>query len=280
MINRKNIFITLGLAFFITGCSNVKTLEITPQNNIINKESPLQIRDIQTRTFENTSKDALVNAIVDTLVDDGYFITLIDTNAGVISAKNNKNNPELDLVSVIKELKDNTFLVRFSINAIDKSLAFKSYIVIQDDLIYRYLFDRLRKSLFLDKEFYDTKNNHNTIKEDNSFVKNEVITKKHEDKVITKASKKVNKKCVSSKCEDSSSLIYSVQLLCTLDKDNAIKEYNNLKDKNFDVRTHAFYQYQVVRLGRFKNRLEAEKIMKDLKNSYPEISIVAFKSKR
>lgn len=280
MINRKNIFITLGLAFFITGCSNVKTLEITPQNNIINKESPLQIRDVQIRTFENTSKDALVNAIVDTLLDDGYFITLIDSKAGVISAKNSKNNLELDLVSVIKEVKDNTFLIRFSINAIDKSLAFKSYMVIEDDVIYRYLFDRLRKSLFLDKEFYDTKNNHKPKREDKTIVIHHPIIKKDEIKVKKETPKKVTKKCVSSKCENSSSLIYSVQLLCTLDKELALKEYGILKAKNLDVRTHSFYQYQVVRLGRFKNRLEAENSMKDLKSTYPEISIVAFKPKR
>lgn len=280
MINKKNIFISFGLAFFITGCSNVKTLEISPENNIINKDSPLQIRDVQVRTFENTSKDALVNAIVDTLLDDGYFITLIDSKAGVISAKNARNNPELDLVSVIKEVKDNTFLVRFSINAIDKSIAFKSYVVIEDAIIYRYLFDRLRKSLFLDKEFYDTKNNHEPIKEKKIIQKEKIKQQetKKEGKVKTPA--KVTKKCLSSKCEDSISLIYSVQLLCTQNKDLALKEYDNLKNKNLDVRTHAFYQYQVVRLGRFKNRLEAEKAMKDLKNEYPEISIVAFKAKR
>ena len=56
MFSKKNLLISLGALFFITGCSNVKTLEMTPENNIINKESSLQIRDIQTRTFENTTK--------------------------------------------------------------------------------------------------------------------------------------------------------------------------------------------------------------------------------
>ena len=98
MFSKKNLLISLGVLFFITGCSNVKTLEMTPENNIINKESSLQIRDIQTRTFENTTKEDLINAIVDTLLDDGYFVNMIDTKAGVISAKNSKNNPELDIV--------------------------------------------------------------------------------------------------------------------------------------------------------------------------------------
>ena len=82
MFNRKNLLISLSALFLITGCSNVKNLEITPENNIINKESSLQVRDIQVRTFENTSRENLINAIVDTLLDDGYFVTTIDARTG------------------------------------------------------------------------------------------------------------------------------------------------------------------------------------------------------
>ena len=277
MFSKKNLLISLGALFFITGCSNVKTLEMTPENIIINKESSLQIRDIQTRTFENTTKEDLINAIVDTLLDDGYFVNMIDTKAGVISAKNSKNNPELNLVSVVKELKNNSFLVRFSINALDKSLAFKSYIVIEDDIIYRYLFDRLRKSLFLDQEFYETKQ----AEEVKIELKVEVEQKPLEHKIVQEAvvQKKEVKKCTSSKCNNTP-LVYSVQFLCSSDKTQALSEYNNLKSKNLDVRIHPFYEYQVVRLGRYKTRTEAEKVMSDFKNNYPDISIVAFKSNK
>ena len=280
MFNKKNLLISLGILFFITGCSNVKKLELTPENNIINKESSLQIRDIQTRTFDNTTKEELINAIVDTLLDDGYFVTMIDTKAGVISAKNSKNNPELNLVSVVKELKNNSFLVRFSINALDKSLAFKSYIVIEDDIIYRYLFDRLRKSLFLDQEFYETQNTKVVNTQINTKIKveiNEVIV----PKVVKQENtvKKTVKKCTSAKCSNTP-LVYSVQFLCSSNKKQALAEYENLKSKNLDVRIHPFYEYQVVRLGRYKTRAEAEKVMSDFKNNYPDISIVAFKSNK
>ena len=280
MFSKKNLLISLGVLFFITGCSNVKTLEMTPENNIINKESSLQIRDIQTRTFDNTTKEELINGIVDTLLDDGYFVTMIDTNSGVISAKNNKNNPELNLVAVIKEIKNENFLVRFSLNGIDKSLAFKSYIVIEDDIIYRYLFDRLRKSLFLDQEFYQTENTQEVKTQINTKIKvevNEVVA----PKVVKQesAAKKVVKKCTSAKCTNAP-LVYSVQFLCSSNKEQALTEYNNLKSKNLDVRIHPFYEYQVVRLGRYKTRVEAEKIMNDFKNNYPDISIVAFKSNK
>jgi hypothetical protein len=47
-----------------------------------------------------------------------------------------------------------------------------------------------------------------------------------------------------------------------------------------DVRMHPYYEYQVIRLGRFKTRLEAEVLMNRFKDNYPEISVVAFKPKR
>jgi hypothetical protein len=279
MLNKQNLLISLGTLFLITGCSNIKNLEITPENNIINKESSLQVRDIQVRTFENTSRDNLINAIVDTLLDDGYFITTIDTKAGVVSAKNIKNDIELNLVSVVKEIKNESFSVRFSINGVDRSSDFKSISVIQDDLIYRYLFDKLRKSLFLDQEFYKVPEQ----KEPQTVIQKEVtiIEKIVEPKVEPKIeAKKVVKKCSTGKCEESSSLIFSVQFLCTANKDVVQKEFEKLKNEGLDVRVHPYYEYQVLRLGRFKTRIEAENAMQKFKSNYPEISVVAFKPKR
>lgn len=278
MFNRKNLLISLSALFLITGCSNVKNLEITPENNIINKESSLQVRDIQIRTFENTSREHLINAIVDTLLDDGYFVTTIDARTGVISAKNIKNDVELNLVSVIKEVKNESFSVRFSINAIDRSTT-KPYIIIQDDLIYRYLFDKLRKSLFLDQEFYKVPQ----AKEPQPVIQKEItiIEKIIEPKVTPKVEpKKVVKKCSTAKCEESSSLIFSVQFLCTANKEVVQKEFEKLKNDGLDVRVHPYYEYQVLRLGRYKTRIEAEDAMQKFKSTYPEISVVAFKPKR
>lgn len=279
MFSKKNLLISLGALFFVTGCSNVKNLEITPENNIINKESALQVRDIQVKTFENTTKDSLLNAIVDTLLDDNYFITTIDTDAGLISAKNIKNDAELNLVAVIKEIKDANFTVRFSISAVDRSVDFKSYIIVQDDLIYRYLFDRLRKSLFLDQEFYKVP----PKVEPQPIVQKEItIIEKHiEPKIVTKyVEKKSTQGCSTGKCQDNSSLIYSVQFLCTTNKELVQNEFLKLKDEGHDVRVHPYYEYQVLRLGRYKTRIEAENAMQKFKSNYPEISVVAFKPKR
>ena len=277
MFTKKNLIISLGALFFITGCNNPKNLQITPQNNIINKESALQIRDIQLRVFDNTTKEDLVNAIVDTLLDDGYFITMIDTKAGVISAKNDKKDIELNLVSAIKEIKNDSYSVRFSINAVDKSLAFKSYIVINDEIIYRYLFDKLRKSLFLDKEFYNVpekkelEKKEPTIKE--TEVKSTIEEKIEEKKPITKTHEDI-------KYLKNDSLIYSVQFLSTLNKKFAQEKFEKLKAQNHDVRIHPYNKYHVVRLGRFKSKTEAQNVMNSFKNEYPEAIIVGFKPKK
>lgn len=279
MLNKKNLLISLSALFLITGCSNVKNLEITPENNIINKESSLQIRDIQVRTFENTSREHLINAIVDTLLDDGYFVTTIDARTGVVSAKNIKNDVELNLVSVVKEIKDESFSVRFTINAVDRSTNFNSYNIVQDDLIYRYLFDKLRKSLFLDQEFYKVPQ----AKEPQVVIQKEttIIEKVIEPQVKPKVEpKKVVQKCSTGKCEESSSLIFSVQFLCTANKELVQKEFEKLKNDGLDVRVHPYYEYQVLRLGRYKTRIEAEDAMQKFKSTYPEISVVAFKPKR
>lgn len=279
MFKKKKLLIPITIVTFLTGCSNVKNLEITPENNIINKESALQIRDIQVRVFENTTKEDLVTAVVDTLLDDQYFITTIDVDSGIVSAVNNKNNISLNLVSTIKETKKGTFFVRFSISAVDMSLTFKSYVIIQDDTIYRYLFDRLRKSLFLDKEFYKT--SQNEFDPSQTKVVEEVITYKKEDlKIKSKVNTNKYNNVKLTKYNSSNSLIYSVQFLKTTDKSFAKIEYERLVTIYPDVRMHKFYEYEVIRLGRFKNRLEAEILMKKLKLSYPEITVVAFKSKR
>lgn len=269
---RKNYLLLCGILIFISGCTNVKNLEITPENNIINKESALQIRDIQIRNFENTTKEALLNAVVDTLLDDGYFITTIDVTTGVVGARNTKQNLELNLMTKIKEIKDNSYSVRFSINAIDRSLAFKSYIIITDDKIYRYLFDRLRKSLFLDKEFYGSKEKELEVSEvSNAKVKYESVNTKKET-TISIVDDNINK--------EHKDLVYSVQFMALLDKKVAQKEFIKLKEIDSRVRIHKYKQYQVIRLGRFKTKEEAELIMDKYKNNYPDIIIVKFKSNK
>lgn len=185
MFSKKSLIISLGLSFIITGCNSPKMLQLTQENSFINTQSALQIRDIQIRTFNNTTKENLSNAIVDTLLDDNYFVTLIDINAGVISAKSSKDGSELNLVSIIRELSKDTYSVRFNINAVDTKL--NSYTIVDDDLVYKYLFDRLRKSLFLEENLY-TKAKNSEIKEPEKVQEiqnNVVVEEKLEEKVVS-----------------------------------------------------------------------------------------------
>ena len=53
---QKKYILSLLDIVFTTGCSN-KTLNITPESNIINKEPALQIRDIQVQNIQNVTKE-------------------------------------------------------------------------------------------------------------------------------------------------------------------------------------------------------------------------------
>lgn len=270
MIKKKNLFIPLGLVFLFTACSNIKTLQITPQNNIINKQSALEIRDIQIKTFDNTTKNDLINSIVDTLLDDGYFITLIDVNAAVISAKSKKDELELNFVSVIKEIKKDSFLVRFSINAVD--LDYKNFEIVNDDLMYRYFFDRLRKSLFLEKNLYKKDETieikkpsikETSIKEDEIKIKN-IYT----SPIILNNEIKTNFNKIGK---------YTLQFISAKDKKSALDVFNQLKSDNLDVRLESLRNYYVVRIGKFKKPEEAYGLLNKLKSKYKEVVMIKLK---
>jgi hypothetical protein len=270
MFSKKNLFISLGLAFFITGCNNAKTLELTSQNNIINKQSSLQIRDIQIRTFDNTTKENLSKAIIDTLLDDDYFITLIDINAGVISAKTKKDALELNLVSIIKEVSENSYSVRFSITAVDEE--FNSYTIIDDDLIYRYIFDKLRKSLFLEKNLYNKTQNIEMQKSENIQKIDDTlkIDKIVENTVPTFPIIKQNKKEYKTRNIGK----YTLQFVSAKDKTSAISDFNQLKKEGYEVRLESLKNYYVVRLGLFKNPNEGAELLNKLRINHPEVLMI------
>ena len=111
----------------------------TIANDSLQKKNEKDIVDVYRHLFsKKTKRDTIAIKKVAWTAIPAAGYTMQTGFAGVISAKNNRNNPELNLVAVIKEIKNETFLVRFSLNGIDKSLAFKSYIIIEDDVIYRY----------------------------------------------------------------------------------------------------------------------------------------------
>lgn len=276
----KNIILaSLATVFLFAGCNANKSVQLTPSSEIINKKSPLQIRDVQMKTFDNTSKSTLINAMVDTILDDGYYVTVIDLNSGVLSAKNNKDGLEFNLVSLIKEVSKNSFLVRISINAIDRSVEPNQYAIIEDNTIYTYMFDRLRKSLFLEDNFYDKKHNQEpVIKEE---VAQEIIdsTESIQNQIIELPTKqdtliKTDLKQITS---IDSSFYYTVQFISAVEEKSAKKVLDKVSQVNSDVRLEKLNKYHVVRLGKFDNHMEARELINTLKEQFPEVIIVKVK---
>jgi hypothetical protein len=276
----KNIILTsLATVFLFAGCNANKSVQLTPSSEIINKKSPLQIRDVQMKTFDNTSKSALINAMVDTILDDGYYVTVIDLDSGVLSAKNNKDGLEFNLVSLIKEVSKDSFLVRISINAVDRSVEPNQYVIIEDNTIYTYMFDRLRKSLFLEDNFYDKKHNQEpVIKEE---VAQEIIdsTESIQNQIIELPTKqdtliKTDLKQITS---IDSSFYYTVQFISAVEEKSAKKVLDKVSQVNSDVRLEKLNKYHVVRLGKFDNHTEARELRNTLKEQFPEVIIVKVK---
>ncbi len=267
IFSKKNLAIPLVLSFFITGCNNTKTLELASENNITEKQSSLQMRDIQTKNFDNTTKENLSNAIINTLLDDGYFITFIDVNSGLISAKSRKDGVELSLVSVINEFSKNSYSVRFSINAVDIRL--NSYTIVDDNLIYNQLFDKVKKSLFLEKnphikpknvEIKESKkieNIPNEHKIEEKSISNFPIIEEKKQKTVAKESGK-----------------YTLQFVSAKDKKTAIEDYNKLKNKGYDVRLESLKNYYVVRLGNFEKPNEGYELLNKLKKDFPKVLLL------
>ncbi len=277
MFSKKSLIISLGLSFIITGCNSPKMLQLTQENSFINTQSALQIRDIQIRTFNNTTKENLSNAIVDTLLDDNYFVTLIDINAGVVSAKSSKDGSELNLVSIIRELSKDTYSVRFNINVIDTKQ--NSYTIVDDDLVYKYLFDRLRKSLFLEENLY-TKAKNSEIKEPEKVQEiqnNVLVEEKLEEKVVSVVSttspiQEEKKEIKSTNLEK-----YTLQFVSAKEKQTALDDFNSLKNQGYDVRLEYIQGFHVVRVGRFITPNEASSVLNKLKKSYPDVLMVKLK---
>ncbi len=277
MFSKKSLIISLGLSFIITGCNSPKMLQLTQENSFINTQSALQIRDIQVRTFNNTTKENLSNAIVDTLLDDNYFVTLIDINAGVISAKSSKDGSELNLVSIIRELSKDTYSVRFNINAVDTKL--NSYTIVDDDLVYKYLFDRLRKSLFLEENLYTKAKNSETKEPEKvqEIQNNVVVEEKLEEKVVSVVStispiQEEKKEIKSTNLEK-----YTLQFVSAKEKQTALDDFNSLKNQGYDVRLEYIQGFHVVRVGRFITPNEGSSMLNKLKKSYPDVLMVKLK---
>lgn len=121
--------------------------------------SSLEIRQMQTRTYEVKNKKELMEAIVNVLQDRDYLINESNYNLGVISGYKECNEgyhyARYETSVQINELNPNSYKVRtnFSKKNMDPTGTVTTQINIKNaEEIYREFFTQLNKSLFIESQ--------------------------------------------------------------------------------------------------------------------------------
>ena len=156
-----NLFLIIVTSILFTGCLN-NSLNNSQVNELISKKSQLDTRSMQTQQFNDVNKTDLQKAIVNTLQDESLSIQDFEDN--FISAQGYKNNLELLMQISIFDKENDIFDVRISIN-VKNQKAHSSTI----NAYYPYLFERLKKSIFLEQNLY------NKSEDDNVTVEDEIV---------------------------------------------------------------------------------------------------------
>lgn len=246
----KFILLYTIFAIFLTGCSTVnnKALSLENINKIFSKKSQLHIRDIQTKKFYNITAEQIEKAIIYTLIDENYFITVVNSESRLVSGITTKEDLDLKLVVSYRENLDNSFTVRFSISIIENTSSGDKFIIVQDDKVYEYLFDRLNKSIFLEQQLYSKKRH----------KKNENQTRLQlKDKELINIYP-----------------YYTIQFTSAMKKESAQYIFNQVRKYDSNVTMKKLNKYYVVRLGKFKSKKDAYLNHQNIFKSFKSAEII------
>jgi len=146
----KNILFLALLALFFGGCVGQTTLNETM--------GQLTKRDYQTKEYR-TSYSSLFKITVDTLSDEKYIIKYTDERQGIITAQKMKDNMIIDINALIKSTTKGSSL-RFNASMSTVNFLGGRNATIEDKDYYKYLFTKVEKSIFLDKNLYGSSYNY------------------------------------------------------------------------------------------------------------------------
>ena len=114
--------------------------QFNPPQRILEGESQVQLRSIQTRSFETTEKQQTLRTVIATLQDLGFVIDKADADLGAVSATK-LDGYELRMTVTVRPRDETQLLVRASAQYQMKP--------IEDPEPYQDFFTALEKSMFL-----------------------------------------------------------------------------------------------------------------------------------
>ena len=132
--NAKKCCVLLLCMAAVTGC------QFNPPERILEGESQVQLRSIQTRSFETTEKQQTLRTVIATLQDLGFVIDKADADLGAVSATK-LDGYELRMTVTVRPRDKTQLLVRASAQYQMKP--------IEDPEPYQDFFTALEKSMFL-----------------------------------------------------------------------------------------------------------------------------------
>lgn len=120
--------------------------EMSPPKPVLEGDSQVALRSIQTRSFETDDKEQTLRTVIATLQDLGFVIDKADADLGAVSATK-LDGYELRMTVTVRRKTEDTMLVRAS--------AQYQMEPIDDPATYRDFFTALEKSMFLAQQKVD-----------------------------------------------------------------------------------------------------------------------------
>lgn len=132
---KSNLTLILIISvFFFTGCAT------TQQRLLDSESSQVQLRSIQTRTFDTTDKEKTLRTVMSTLQDLGFVLDKADATLGTVSATKLKNYA-LRITVTVRSRGETQLLIRAN--------AQYNIEPVTDPEPYQQFFTSLEKAMFL-----------------------------------------------------------------------------------------------------------------------------------